>query len=302
MSPIAAIPGLVDAVPPKLRAMALYVVATLCFVTMHAIIRGLSKEGIHPFEIAFFRNFFGFCVFLPWLARNGARSLLTVRFGTHFGRAVVNAASMLCWFTALSLLPLADATALSLLGPLFVMAGAVLVFAEPMRRNRWIALAVGAAGALVIIRPGLQAVNVGALLVILTVVLAGSSKLIQKSLLRTDSPGAVVAYVTLLMSPMTLVPALFVWTWPSLGQLAVLAAGGIVGSIAHYLTARAISLADLTVLEPLIFFRLIWAAAIGYLAFAEVPDAFTWLGGALIVLATTYNAHRESRAGRRVAP
>ncbi len=280
---------------PAFCGIALVVIGSALFATMHGGVRFVSAT-VHPFEIAFFRNLFGFLVFTPMLVRSGLMLLHTRRIGAHVGRGAINSCSMLAWFTALSLIPLADATALALTGPLFVTLGAMLFLGETVRARRWIALGVGALGTLVIIRPGFQEVSLGALLVLFTAFSVSGSKLIAKSLVRTDSTVTIVAYLTLTMMPITLVAALFVWRWPSLAELAWLAAIGVVGSCGHLCFVKAYKFADLSAVEPITFTRLIWAALIGYLVFAEFPDFWVWIGGGMIVAATSYIAHREAAA------
>ncbi len=204
---------------PALRGVALIVIGSAFLASMHAAVRFVSA-GVHPFEIAFFRNVFGFLVFTPMLMRSGLMLFHTRRFGAHLGRGVINSCSMLAWFTALSLIPLADATALGLTGPLFVTLGAMFFLGETVRARRWIALGVGAVGTIVIIRPGFEEISLGTLLVLFTAVSVSGSKLIAKSLVRTDSTVTIVAYLTLIMIPITLVAALFVWRWPSPGEFA----------------------------------------------------------------------------------
>ncbi len=150
---------------PTLLGIALVVVASALFAAMHASVRHVSG-GMHPFEIGFFRNLFGFLVFVPMMARSGLKLLYTRRAPLHLFRGAINGGSMLCWFMALSLIPLADATALSLAGPLFVTLGAIFILGETVRRRRWIALGIGAIGTLIIVRPGFETISLGAMLVL----------------------------------------------------------------------------------------------------------------------------------------
>ncbi len=282
---------------PASCGIALIVMGSAFFAAMHGAVR-LVSAGVHPFEIAFFRNVFGFLVFTPMLARSGLMLLHTKRLGAHVGRGAINSCSMLAWFTALSLIPLADATALALTGPLFVTLGAMFFLGETVAARRWIALGVGAAGTLVIIRPGFADVSLGAVLVLFTAVSVSGSKLIAKSLARTDPTVTIVAYLTLTMMPITLVAALFVWRWPSLAELAWLAAIVAVGSCGHLCFVKAYKFADLSAVEPITFTRLIWSDLIVYLVFAEFPDMWVWICGGMIVAATSYIAHREAAARR----
>lgn len=271
---------------PAASAVVLMVISAGFFSSQHGVVKHLAPD-IHPLELVFFRNLFGFAVFIPWLVRNGFAAMATQRFGAHFVRAACNMASLMAFFTALTLIHLADATALFLSVPLFVAMGAIVFLGERVGPARWAALAIGLAGALVIIRPGLQTVGWGTVLVLGGAVFAASTRLLAKSLSRTDSPSTIVAYVTLLMLPVTLAPAAFVWTWPGWTDWPWLIAIGAFGSFGQLSAVKAYSLVDVTFAEPMVFTRLIWAAAIGYVAFAEAPGLWTWIGGAMIVIATT---------------
>lgn len=276
------------------------VLAAALFASMHGTVRLVSFE-LHPFVIAFFRNLFGFLVLLPLLLRGGVALFMTGRLGMHSVRAAINAASMLMWFTALSIVPLAEATALSLTGPLFVTLGAIAAFGERVRAWRWVALGLGAGGALLIIRPGFEAAQPGMLLAVGSAAMAGLSKLFAKSLTRTDDPTTIAAYLQFLMTPITLVPALFVWQWPTAAQFAGLAAIGVLGSLGHLFSVRAYALADISFAEPIVFTRMVWATVFGFIAFSEIPDMWTWAGALVIVSATTIIAQRERMAKRRAA-
>lgn len=288
-------------VSPAVMATAFMVLAGALFASMHGTVRLVSFD-LHPFVIAFFRNLFGFLVLVPLLLRGGAKMFRTKRLGFHSIRAGINSMSMLCWFMALSLIPLADATALNLTGPLFVTLGAMVAFGERVRIWRWTALFLGAIGALMVIRPGFEAVNIGALLAIAATALAAISKLFAKSLTKTEDPATIAAYVQFLMTPITLVVALFYWQWPTFEQLLGLIAIGVLGSLGHLFTAKAYAIADLSFAEPIVFTRMIWATIFGYVAFSEIPDIWTWAGAFTIVLATTIISYRERIKKRTEKP
>lgn len=277
---------------PVASAVILMVISSGFFSGQHGVVRFLAPD-IHPFELVFFRNLFGFAVFIPWLVRNGVGAMSTRRLGTHALRACANMGSLMTFFTALSLIPLADAAALFLSVPLFVCFGAIVFMGEHVGPSRWIALAIGCVGALLIIRPGFEVIDFGTILVLVAALFAATTRLLAKSLSRTDSPAAIVAYVTLLMLPVTLIPATFVWTWPSLAQIPWLIAIGAFGSFGQLATVKAYSLVDVSFAEPIVFTRLLWAAAIGYFAFSEIPGIWIWVGGGVIVAATTILIRRR---------
>jgi len=287
------------AASPTLTAVALMVMASALLASMHGMVRYMSF-GLPAFEIAFFRNMFGFAVLIPFIAHHGIRLMHVPRFGLHALRGGLNGASMLIWFSALSLVPLAEATALSLTGPLFVTLGAMVFLGERVRTWRWVALLLGASGALFIIRPGFDALNIGMLFAVGSTVLAAGSKIVAKTLTRTEDPAIVAAMVQFLMIPVTFVAALFVWQWPTLAQLAGLAVIGAFGGLGHLCFTRAYAIADLSFTEPIVFLRMVWATLFGLLVFAEFPDLWGWIGTALILGATTYIAQRERAAKKEV--
>jgi drug/metabolite transporter (DMT)-like permease len=282
---------------PTACGIILVIAASGFFAAMHASVRYVSAD-MHPWEIGFFRNLFGFLVFAPIMLRSGLRLLLTRRLMLHAMRGTLNGASMLAWFTALSLMPLADATSLSLTGPLFVTLGAIFFLGETVRARRWLALGAGVVGTLIIIRPGVSDISLGTGLVLISAVLVAGSKLMAKSLSRTDGTITIVAYLSLVMTIVTFVPALFVWRAPTLTEIGWLAAIGALGSTGHLLVVRAYKYADVSAVEPVTFSRLVFAALAGYLVFGEIPGLWVWVGGGMIVAATTYIAHRETVAER----
>ena len=149
----------------NLRGILLMALATVLLSCMHALVRYVSAE-MHPFEIAFFRNLFGLVAVLPLLPRVGLRGLRTKQLGLMLLRGGLGLAAMLAWFYGLSVVPIAEATALSFTAAIFGSLGAVLVLGERMRLRRWSAVLFGVLGALIILRPGLVAVDPGALIVL----------------------------------------------------------------------------------------------------------------------------------------
>ena len=291
------------AIPPPIAGFLFVVLAAALFATMHNTIRYVTVAGgIHPFEAAFFRNLFGVIVFIPWLLKNGVSGFRTNRFGLHLGRAGLNTISMLPWFTALSLMPVADATALSLMGPVFVALLAIFFLGERVGPRRWVGIGLALAGGLIIIRPGFSEVGTGTWLILFSAVVVSSSKLMAKVLSGTESAATIVAILTFLMVPTTLVPALFVWQTPTWEQLAFLVMIGVFGTIGHLLFVQAYKLADISLVEPAIFTRMVWAALIGLVLFSGFPDLWTWIGGGVIVVGTTYIARREAVRGVKKVP
>jgi len=287
-------------VPPQLRATILIVFSTLCFTGMHTVIRYAATVGdtIHPFEIAFFRNFFGLLVMLPFFWRHGLGVFRTSKFHLHAVRGSIQIFAMLMFFTALSLSPLAKVSAMSFTAPLFATIGAIVFLGERVRARRIVALVAGFVGAMIVLRPGVVEVDLGMLLVLTSSAIWACAMLIIKVLSRTDSSVTITAYQGLFLTPFSFVAALFVWQWPNAEQLLLFAFMGALGTLAHMAMAESFKLADTTAILPFDFTRLIWASAIGFLVFGEVPALWTWVGGTIIFGSTTYIAYREARLKR----
>ena len=287
-------------ISPTVRGIILAIASGAFFASMHGSVRLLSQD-LDAMEIAFFRAFFGFLFFTTLLIRTRLSVLRTRRLPLHLLRGIFNGASLLLWFTALSMVPLGDATALSLVGPLFVALGAMLVLGERVRGPRWTALAIGFAGALIIVRPGFQEVNLGIIFVLVSMLFVTGSKLIAKSLSRTDQPSTIVAYLSLTMMVPSGVALIFVWQTPTIEQLLFMVLIGFLGSCGHLLLTTAYKIADISAVEPVVFARLVWAAIVGWFMFAEFPGLWVWIGGALVVAGSTWLARHEARGRRREA-
>ncbi|MGQ0664202.1 MAG: DMT family transporter [Pseudomonadota bacterium] len=271
----------------------LWVLAATIFMTsMHAIVRYLGGQ-IPPIEMVFFRHAIGFCLLAPFILRPGSGAFRPTRIGLHVVRAGLTMAAMTAWFYGLAVVPLAEATALNFLATLFTGIGAVLVFGETMAARRWGAVAIGFAGALIVLRPSVVAVTTGALAVIASSALWEVSLLLLKALSRTDSPVTIVVLNYACVVAFSFGPSLLVWQWPTAEHLIWLTVMAAIGTCGHLAMAQAFKLTEATVLMPFEFTRLIWAAIVGYLAFAEIPDLWTWVGGAVIFLAGTYMALGE---------
>ena len=267
--------------------------AMILFSTMGVFIK-LSSSQLHPLEVVFFRNFLALFFLTPWIFHQRATVFKSNRKKLYTLRAVLNVVGMAAGFTAITLIPLAEATALSFTAPLFATLGAVLILGEIVRQRRIIAIFFGFVGMLIILRPGIEAVSPGALLAIANAITIAITVLIVKKLTTTEKPITIVAYMALLQTPMALIPALFYWEWPSLITWTWLFCLAGAGTIGHLMYTKAIQLAEVSQLQPIDFVRLPIIALFGYIVFAEQPSIWVWIGGAVIFLSTAYVTHREA--------
>lgn len=277
---------------PTTRGVILMAASTLGFSAMHAAVRYLSAE-LPPIQIAFFRNFFGMIIFLPLVWQNGFGFLHTKRFPLHLLRGVLNVVAMFAFFTALSLTPLARVNALAFTAPLFAAMLSVVILRERFRARRWAAIVLGFIGTLVILRPGLATVDLGSWLVLFSAGVWGFTMIVIRILGRTESSMTTTGYMNLLLSLLSLGPALYVWQMPQGAAWFWLLVIGISGTASQLALAEALKVAETTAIMPFDFLKIIWAAMFGFLLFAEIPDLFIWIGAAIIFASTFYIAWRE---------
>jgi drug/metabolite transporter (DMT)-like permease len=282
---------------PIARAIALMALSTVLFALMAVVIRLASKTQ-HPFEIAFFRNFFGLVFTLPLLLRHGTGLFKTQKLPLYLLRCAIGTVGMLAGFWAIVHLPLAQAVALSYSTPIFVTLGAVWVLGEVVRARRWAAVIVGFIGVIILLHPSPDSFNAASLVALLAALMSASVAISIKFLTRTERPDAIVLYTTLLWVPMSLLPALFVWQWPSGITWLWLILAGLFGTVAHLCWTRALQLGEASMLTPISFLQVLIVGAFGWWLFDEAVDAFTLIGALIVFASSVYIAYRETRLAR----
>jgi drug/metabolite transporter (DMT)-like permease len=280
------------------RAVMFMAASTVFFGSMAACIR-LASSQLHPFEIAFFRNLFGFVFTLPLLYRHGWAILRTDKLSLYFLRCCIGIVSMLAGFWAIVHLPLAQAIALSYSTPIFVTIGAVFVLGEVVRARRWTAVIIGFLGVIVLMHPGTDSFNFASLIAVLAAVMSASVAISIKFLSRTERADAIVIYTTMIWVPLSLLPALFFWTLPTGITWLWIVLSGLLGTTAHMCWTRALTLADASLLTPISFLQVLVVGAYGTFLFHEPIDRLTVLGATIIFASNVYIAHREARLARR---
>ncbi len=188
---------------PTLKGVMWMLFACVAFSGMGLSVRYLSRF-LPSQELIFFRNALSLIWMFPWIVRNGFTVLRTAHFRMYLGRSALAFASMLCWFTALATLPLAEAVALGFTAPLFSTVLAVLILGEVVRMRRWTATIIGFLGAMVILRPGIEEVTFAHLLVLAASATGAITSVVVKQLTRTEHPNTIVTYMTLLTTPFAL--------------------------------------------------------------------------------------------------
>jgi len=270
-----------------------------------AITLRLATRHVSAFEAGFFRSLFGLIFSLPLLIRPGFALLRTAHFRLYALRSAFGTLAMLASFWAIAHLPLATAVSISYSTPLFVTIGAVFLLGEVVRARRWSAIAIGFAGVLVIMRPAASAEALGKesfdmLIALAGAAIAAGSYISIKFLSRTEPPDAVVIYMSLIMTPLSLIPALFAWTWPDPAGWFWVVLTGLLATSGQVCMTRAYQAGDVSALIPINFIQLPIVAVCAWFAFGQALDATTALGAGIIIASNIYIARREAMLARKM--
>jgi drug/metabolite transporter (DMT)-like permease len=286
-----------SALSPTTRGILWALCAGLSFQAANASMRALSL-AIDPMQAQFLRYFVGILPLIPMIvAAGGLHRLRPESIQGQVWRSGLHTLGLILWFTALPHMPLADMTAISFTNPLFVLIGAAWLLKEPMNAARWVAVAVGFAGVLVIVGPGLAGTGGWYnLLMLASAPVFAASFLVTKVLTRRDSAAVIVLWQTLLITLMSIPLAIPVWVSPTAGQWGLSLIGGIAGTAGHYFLTRSFASADISATQSVKFVDLLWAALIGWLAFNDTLRPTTLLGGAVIIASIVLLERHERRA------
>jgi drug/metabolite transporter (DMT)-like permease len=287
-----------DRFSPALRIAFWMSVTAVAFGVLMGLVRH-TGEDMHVFVISFWRFVFGALVFLPWFLKVGAAGVKTGRAGLHVIRACFLIVSSVCLMSAVMLMPLDEATALSFTTPLFTVIGAILFLKEKAGIQRWAALIIGFVGMLIILRPGIEMVNWAAMLVMISAVTFAGVVLCGKVLTRTDSPELLVVSLAVVSVPLSFFPALFFWQWPTAEQFFYLVLIAIASNLNMYGIVKSLQIGDASATQPYDFLRLPTTAGVGWIAFGQTSDVLTWVGAAVIFGSTIFITRREALARQR---
>jgi drug/metabolite transporter (DMT)-like permease len=269
--------------------------ALVCFSLMAIAVRELL-DTMGTFQILFFRASVSFLMVLAVLPRYGIGALRTRRIGLHATRDVLHFGGQAAWVYAIGVLPLATVFAIEFTMPVWTAVLATLLLGERLNQGRIVMLVLGLVGILIILRPGLAVVHVGALATLAAAIAFASVMVATKRLSATDSPLAVLFYMSAIQMPLGLATALPGWVPPTTADLPWILAVGGAGFGSHYCLTRAFMHADATFVVPLDFLRLPLIAVVGALFYAEPIEAVTFLGAAVIFAGIYYSLRRERSA------
>jgi drug/metabolite transporter (DMT)-like permease len=274
----------------------------LAAMVLLAVAAREAGQLLHVFQIMELRSLLGIALFAPMIiAAGGVRAMRTRHFGSHFSRNAVHYVAQFLWFVAIMMIPIAEVVAIEFTGPVWVALLAVVALGERMTAARVAAVVLGVVGVVIIVRPGLDHVDVGQVVALLAAIGFAGSIILVKSLTRTESVVSIIFWMLIIQSVIGAIPAAIVWQTPPMAAWPWLAVIAVCGTYSHFCMAHALRHADATTVVPLDFLRVPLTALAAWLVFAERFDIFTVVGAAVILGGNLLNLKREAPPRRLAA-
>jgi drug/metabolite transporter (DMT)-like permease len=259
------------------------IAATVAFAVTHALSKWLI--AIYPIgQIMFSRSFVGFIICAAFLLpRHGLSVFATQRPQQHVMRGLSQSISQTFSVLAFSLMPLAGAIAINFSAPLWAALVSVIWLREKAGPARWIVLLCGFLGVLVVTNPGADSLTLGAIFALLNAIMLGTVTVAVRGMTATESPNTLLIWQLATVSIFHSFLLLFGVQWPTLGDFALFVLTGIANLIGQYFWTKSLVLAPATAVSPFFYFMLVWALAIGFVVWGDVPTVGLLVGSSIVV-------------------
>lgn len=284
-----------------LAGIAVRIIAVFSVATMIALVKHAADNGVSVIESVFYRQFFALFILVPIIIlRGGTKTVRTDKFGLHMRRMVVGLTGMIFNFWAVSLLPLAEATTIGFMVPVFATLLAIFLLSERVGIHRWSAIIAGFIGVLIITRPETTGFSWQGILVALNGALFTAwVSIIIRDLGRTEDPVTVVFWFTIFSLPLLGGAMFWFGQWHDSYAWLIILGIGLCGGIAQLALTKSLQLAPVSVVLSVDYSALIWATLYGWLIWSALPTIWTLLGAPLIIGAGLYIAWREGRLAQK---
>ena len=265
----------------------------LLFVSMDTAAKHLSQS--YPvLQVVWARYIFHALLLALYLNRRLPGLMRTQRLGIQLFRSLLLLITTVLFFTGISLIPLADASAIMFVAPILVTALSIPMLGEQVGARRWASIAVGFIGALIVIRPGGESVQLAALLPFGAACCYALYQVITRSLSHSDQPLTTLVYTALVGAVVMCVVVPFDWKTPDTSGWLFMILIGFLGGVSQFTLIKAFQAAPATTVTPFSYSSLIWATLYGFLVFGDLPDAWTIIGAIVIAASGLYIFHREN--------
>lgn len=288
-----------------MRGILLKIVSVCLFMVMASLVKAASTD-VPPGQAVFFRSFFALPIIFGWLALRGE---LRTGWQTHnpmghVWRGLIGTSAMGLGFTGLGLLPLPEVTAIGYAAPLLVVVFAAMFLNEEVRAFRLSAVALGMAGVLIVLSPRLSvgaslgvSESFGAIVVLMSAVMAALAQVFVRKLVLTESTAAIVFWFTVTSTVMSLMTLPWGWVVPSWGVVLMLTCAGLFGGLGQIFLTSSYRFADASLVAPFDYSSMILALGIGYFIFDEVPTSTMLIGAGIVIFAGVLIIWRERQLG-----
>jgi drug/metabolite transporter (DMT)-like permease len=278
----------------SLPAIGFMLAAVLLFCLMDAGLKTLTAH-YPPFQVSAIRGASSLPLVLVWaLWTADAKSLFRVRWSLHLLRGVLGIMMMAGFVYSLRTLPLSTAYSIFFVAPLMITALSVPFLGERVGPRRWVAIAVGLLGVLVVLRPTGEGVFTLAGLAVLVAAFGYSvSAITVRIIARTDSTQALMVWLLFFMALGAGLLAVPGWVPLRAGDAWVIAGIGIAGALGQYAITEAFRLGEASLIAPLEYTALVWGVLLDATLWGVLPDSVTWLGAVIIVASGLYLLRRE---------
>jgi drug/metabolite transporter (DMT)-like permease len=255
------------------------------------------------FQIVAVRGAVSVAILAPLLFREHGVNLLRANRPVRLIlRSALGVAAMLIFFTGIRYLPLADATAIGFSGAIFMTVFSAVFLHEKVEWQRWAAIIMGFAGALVVAQPGADTFHWAGLLMLLCAFLYAGMMTMTRVLARTESNATMVFYHSVFSTFVGFVALPFVWVTPGWNEWMLMIGMGVLATAGHMIFAQAFREAPVSVLAPFEYTALVWASLLGFFVWGDVPGPNVWLGSIILIFAGLYILYRETRRQPTVSP
>ncbi|MCP4187014.1 MAG: DMT family transporter [Gammaproteobacteria bacterium] len=271
--------------------------ASIVFALMALLIKLLGQR-LHITQILLVRQVGMVVMVAPAILRNLPGSLHTSRPGLQALRVLFALVAMLCGFTAVIHLPLADATAIFFAKSFFLTVFAVIFLAEYVGVYRWSAVLIGFIGVLIMLQPGTDNFSIYGLGSLIGAAGAAAVMILLRMLSRSESTNSIMIYGSLGVGLVMIAPGIYFWQQPASSEWLLLAAVVLVSYIGQRCNIFAYKYGEASLLASLDYVRLLWATLFGYLVFGHLPGVPTWVGASIVIAAAIFTIYRESQRGR----
>lgn len=283
-----------DRLGDNVKGAAVLMLAAALFAAMTALVK-LLGANLHVTQILFIRQVVMTAIVAPQILSGFPGVLKTHHAGLQLLRIVMAIGAMMLGFTAVIHMPLADATALGFAKSFFVTIFAMVILRELVGPRRWVAVAIGFIGVVIMLRPGTDAFTLYGVMAVAGAGCAGLVMVLIRLMSRSDRPTTILSWQAIGVGLAMAFPAFWFWQWPTMTEWVLLLAMGVVSYLAQMANIQAYKWGEASMLASLDYVRLLYAAVLGYLIFGNLPDIATWIGAVIIIAASIYTIWREAK-------